>query len=84
MPVLSRRNYRALRARVRERSNRLCRRGFQKSLQRCKSMAGTNSERERLTEGPAIILVHPQLGENIGGSPVATDRRSALSSLLLR
>ncbi|MBB5534731.1 RNA methyltransferase [Rhizobium giardinii] len=29
-------------------------------------MAGTNSERELLTEGPAIILVHPQLGENIG------------------
>lgn len=29
-------------------------------------MAGTNSERVLLTEGPAIILVHPQLGENIG------------------
>jgi tRNA/rRNA methyltransferase len=29
-------------------------------------MAGTNSERELMTEGPAIILVHPQLGENIG------------------
>ncbi|CAN7482603.1 RNA methyltransferase [Pararhizobium sp. LjRoot238] len=29
-------------------------------------MAGTNSERELLTEGPAVILVHPQLGENIG------------------
>ncbi|MBT9370338.1 RNA methyltransferase [Rhizobium sp. CSW-27] len=29
-------------------------------------MAGTNSERELLTEGPAIILVEPQLGENIG------------------
>lgn len=29
-------------------------------------MAGTNSERILLTEGPAIILVHPQLGENIG------------------
>lgn len=29
-------------------------------------MSGTNSERELLTEGPAIILVEPQLGENIG------------------
>ncbi len=29
-------------------------------------MAGTNSERVLLKEGPAIILVHPQLGENIG------------------
>jgi tRNA/rRNA methyltransferase len=29
-------------------------------------MAGTNSERVLLTEGPAIILVYPQLGENIG------------------
>lgn len=29
-------------------------------------MAGTNSERELLEEGPAIILVEPQLGENIG------------------
>ncbi|MET3854943.1 RNA methyltransferase [Rhizobium sp. OAE497] len=29
-------------------------------------MAGTNSERELLTEGPAIILVEPQMGENIG------------------
>lgn len=29
-------------------------------------MAGTNSERTLLAEGPAIILVHPQLGENIG------------------
>ncbi|WP_275782844.1 RNA methyltransferase [Pararhizobium gei] len=29
-------------------------------------MAGTNSERVLLTEGPAVILVHPQLGENIG------------------
>lgn len=29
-------------------------------------MAGTNSERPLLKEGPAIILVHPQLGENIG------------------
>ncbi len=29
-------------------------------------MAGTNSERELLTEGPAVILVEPQLGENIG------------------
>ncbi|MFA7414759.1 MAG: RNA methyltransferase [Rhizobium sp.] len=29
-------------------------------------MAGTNSERELLTGGPAIILVEPQLGENIG------------------
>lgn len=29
-------------------------------------MAGTNSEREMMAEGPAIILVHPQLGENIG------------------
>ena len=29
-------------------------------------MAGTNSERELLAEGPAIILVEPQLGENIG------------------
>ncbi|MBW8447450.1 MAG: RNA methyltransferase [Arenimonas sp.] len=29
-------------------------------------MSGTNSERELLAEGPAIILVEPQLGENIG------------------
>lgn len=29
-------------------------------------MAGTNSERTLIAEGPAIILVHPQLGENIG------------------
>lgn len=29
-------------------------------------MAGTDSERERLTGGPAIVLVRPQLGENIG------------------
>lgn len=29
-------------------------------------MAGTNSERALLAEGPAIILVEPQLGENIG------------------
>ncbi|WP_413709592.1 RNA methyltransferase [Rhizobium sp. Rhizsp82] len=29
-------------------------------------MAGTNSERQLLTEGPAIILVEPQMGENIG------------------
>ncbi|MBC2773257.1 RNA methyltransferase [Rhizobium sp. AQ_MP] len=29
-------------------------------------MAGTNSERILLAEGPAIILMEPQLGENIG------------------
>ncbi|SCB43587.1 RNA methyltransferase [Rhizobium multihospitium] len=29
-------------------------------------MAGTNSERALLAEGPAIILVEPQMGENIG------------------
>ena len=29
-------------------------------------MAGTNSERELLTGGPAVILVEPQMGENIG------------------
>ncbi|MFN3364540.1 MAG: RNA methyltransferase [Allorhizobium sp.] len=29
-------------------------------------MAGTNSERVMLAEGPAVILVEPQLGENIG------------------
>lgn len=29
-------------------------------------MAGTNSERPLLAEGPVIILVNPQLGENIG------------------
>lgn len=29
-------------------------------------MAGTNSERILLAEGPVIILVEPQLGENIG------------------
>jgi tRNA/rRNA methyltransferase len=29
-------------------------------------MAGTNSELELVAEGPAIILVEPQLGENIG------------------
>jgi len=30
------------------------------------NMSGTNSERELIAEGPAIILVEPQLGENIG------------------
>jgi tRNA/rRNA methyltransferase len=29
-------------------------------------MAGTNSERKLLAEGPVIILVEPQMGENIG------------------
>jgi tRNA/rRNA methyltransferase len=29
-------------------------------------MAGTHREKKLLTEGPAIILVEPQLGENIG------------------
>ncbi|KAA0697559.1 RNA methyltransferase [Neorhizobium sp. P12A] len=29
-------------------------------------MAGTNSELQLLAEGPAIILVEPQMGENIG------------------
>src|SRR2546429_5159990 len=29
-------------------------------------MAGTNSSRDSVTGGPAIILVQPQLGENIG------------------
>jgi tRNA/rRNA methyltransferase len=29
-------------------------------------MAGTNSSREGVTGGPAIVLVEPQLGENIG------------------
>ena len=29
-------------------------------------MAGTNRNREIITGGPAIILVEPQLGENIG------------------
>src|SRR3954471_5205433 len=29
-------------------------------------MAGTNHSREAATGGPAIILVEPQLGENIG------------------
>lgn len=29
-------------------------------------MAGTNSERQLLAEGPVIILVEPQMGENIG------------------
>ncbi|MGN6549608.1 MAG: RNA methyltransferase [Pararhizobium sp.] len=29
-------------------------------------MAGTDKQREMLTEGPAIVLVEPQLGENIG------------------
>jgi tRNA/rRNA methyltransferase len=29
-------------------------------------MSGTNSERELLAEGPVIILVEPQMGENIG------------------
>jgi tRNA/rRNA methyltransferase len=31
-----------------------------------RAMSGTNSERELIAEGPAIILVEPQLGENIG------------------
>ena len=30
------------------------------------SMAGTNSELELMTGGPVIVLVEPQLGENIG------------------
>ena len=30
------------------------------------ALAGTNRTDENLTEGPAIILVEPQLGENIG------------------
>ncbi|MCO6186354.1 RNA methyltransferase [Rhizobium sp. L1K21] len=29
-------------------------------------MAGTHGKREMIAEGPAVILVHPQLGENIG------------------
>lgn len=29
-------------------------------------MAGTDHRRERIEEGPAVILVEPQLGENIG------------------
>lgn len=29
-------------------------------------MSGTNSERKLIAEGPAIVLVEPQLGENIG------------------
>lgn len=29
-------------------------------------MAGTNSERQLLAEGPVVILVEPQMGENIG------------------
>lgn len=29
-------------------------------------MAGTDSKREMIAEGPAIVLVEPQLGENIG------------------
>lgn len=29
-------------------------------------MAGSNREREMIAEGPAVILVEPQLGENIG------------------
>lgn len=29
-------------------------------------MAGTDAKRELIAEGPAIILVYPQLGENIG------------------
>src|SRR5438046_8794927 len=29
-------------------------------------MAGTNHSREAATGGPAIVLVEPQLGENIG------------------
>ncbi|RYH00553.1 MAG: RNA methyltransferase, partial [Alphaproteobacteria bacterium] len=29
-------------------------------------MSGTNSELELITGGPVIVLVEPQLGENIG------------------
>jgi len=29
-------------------------------------MSGTNSEREMITGGPVVVLVEPQLGENIG------------------
>src|ERR1700744_606454 len=29
-------------------------------------MAGTNTSREGITGGPAVILVEPQLGQNIG------------------
>src|SRR5258708_4277847 len=32
----------------------------------CLAMAGTNHSRQAATGGPAIILVEPQLGENIG------------------
>jgi len=34
--------------------------------QTAKIMAGTDRERELMTGGPAIVLVEPQLGENIG------------------
>ena len=39
--------------------------GWAQSQQRI-VMAGTNSELELITEGPVIILVEPQMGENIG------------------
>ncbi|MFZ2102300.1 MAG: RNA methyltransferase, partial [Oricola sp.] len=29
-------------------------------------MAGTHKHRELIAEGPAVVLVEPQLGENIG------------------
>src|SRR6266702_5902543 len=35
-------------------------------MRRCPSMAGTDRRRAGVTGGPAVILVAPQLGENIG------------------
>src|SRR5689334_15711769 len=35
-------------------------------------MAGTDHRRATLASGPAVILVHPQLGANIGPAPRAT------------
>src|SRR5258705_5654355 len=35
-------------------------------MPRCPRMAGTDRSRGGPTDGPAIILVEPQLGENIG------------------
>ena len=39
-------------------------------------MAGTDHRRRAAADGPAIILVEPQLGENIGTAARATARRA--------
>lgn len=40
--------------------------GTRDLFKRCDGMAGTDSDKQMMTGGPAIVLVEPQLGENIG------------------